>query len=110
MLLAIITLKEYALRNGIDPVVARHKAQRGTFHTAKKLGRDWFIDEHEPYADGRVKSGRYIGWRKRFADPTDLRVEVDKEGTVVNGNQRLEVAKRLGITEVPVKPHDSSDN
>ena len=60
----IITLKEYAERLGKNPVVVRHKAQRGQFNTARKIGRDWFIDEDEPYEDRRVKSGKYIDWRK----------------------------------------------
>ena len=62
----MITLKEYALRLGKDPVVVRHKAQRGTFRTAKKIGRDWFIDENEPYDDARIKSGKYIGFRDKL--------------------------------------------
>lgn len=62
--MAVITLKEYAERLGKDPVIVRQKAIRGGFQTAHKFGRDWVIDETEPYEDGRVKSGKYIGWRK----------------------------------------------
>lgn len=54
-----ITLKEYAIRHGKDPVVVRHKAQRGGFKTAEKIGRDWFIDENEPYVDRRIVTGKY---------------------------------------------------
>lgn len=64
--MGMITLKEYALRLGKDPVVVRHKAERGGFETAMKLGRDWVIEENEPYTDGRVKSGKYIGFRDKF--------------------------------------------
>ena len=39
-------------------------AERGGFLTARKIGRQWFIDENEPYSDLRVKSGRYIGRRR----------------------------------------------
>jgi hypothetical protein len=63
--MALITLKEYALRLGKNPDVVRQKALRGTLKTAQKLGRDWFIDENEPYVDHRVKSGDYVGWRKK---------------------------------------------
>lgn len=48
-----ITLKEYAARNFRAHSSARHMAQRGSFKTAEKLGRDWFIDEDEPYPDHR---------------------------------------------------------
>lgn len=59
--MAMITLKEYANKHGKDVASVRHKAQRGTFKTAQKLGRDWLIDEDEPYEDMRVTSGAYIG-------------------------------------------------
>lgn len=49
----LITLKEYALRLGKNPDVVRQKALRGTFETAVKVGRDWLIDENEPYSDHR---------------------------------------------------------
>ena len=59
--MAIITLKEYAERNGKALSSVRQKALRGTFATAKKVGRDWFIDEDEPYSDIRITSGKYVG-------------------------------------------------
>ena len=61
--MALIPLKEYAERLGKNPVTARQKALRGGFKTAQKMGRDWFIDEDEPYGDNRIKSGNYIGFR-----------------------------------------------
>jgi len=60
-----ITLVEYAKINSIDSVIVRHKAQRGGFSTAKKIGRDWFIDKNEKYIDNRVKSGKYKDWRNK---------------------------------------------
>ena len=62
--MALITLKEYAERHGRNPATARQKANRGGFLTAQKIGRDWFIDEDEPYADNRETSGDYKNWRK----------------------------------------------
>lgn len=64
----MITLKEYAIRHERDPTVMRHKAQRGGFKTAMKLGRDWIIDENEPLVDNRVKSGKFKDWRKPTSD------------------------------------------
>lgn len=59
--MAIISLKEYAIRHGKSPVSVRQKALRGNFRTAQKVGRDWVIDENEPYIDERVTSGKYVG-------------------------------------------------
>lgn len=53
--MAMITVKEYAERHGRDISSVRQKAVRGTFKTARKMGRDWFIDEDEPYSDARRK-------------------------------------------------------
>ena len=55
----LITIKEYAERNGLNHSNVRHKCQRGSYKTAQKIGRDWLIDENEPDADRRVKSGVY---------------------------------------------------
>lgn len=63
--MALITLKEYAIRLGKNPDVVRQKALRGTMKTAQKLGRDWFIDENEPYVDQRITSGKYVGRRRK---------------------------------------------
>lgn len=63
--MALITLKEYAKRHDKNPVVVRQKALRGGFATAQKIGRDWLIDEHEPYEDHRIRSGKYIGARQK---------------------------------------------
>jgi hypothetical protein len=55
----MITLREYAEKHGKAPVSVRQMAARGGFVTAVKIGRDWLIDENEPYPDGRIKSGKY---------------------------------------------------
>ena len=56
----LISLAEYAKQNGIDPATARQRAIRGAYRTARKIGRDWVIDQNEPHVDHRVKSGYYI--------------------------------------------------
>ncbi len=48
-----ISLTEWARRNGIDPSTARHKALKGGFKTARKVGRDWMINENEKKTDNR---------------------------------------------------------
>ncbi len=56
----LISLPEYAKRHGKDPATARQMALRGGFKTAKKIGRNWVIDDAETWPDGRVKTGKYI--------------------------------------------------
>lgn len=63
--MGMITLKEYAERLGKEKTSIRQKALRGGFVTAKKIGRDWLIDEDEPFIDRRVTSGQYVNWRKK---------------------------------------------
>ena len=55
----LIPLAEYARRHGRRVDVARHMAKRGGFTSAKKMGRDWFVDEDEVWPDRRVKDGKY---------------------------------------------------
>ena len=61
----IISLAEYAARNGRRPKSARDMAARGAFRTAQKIGRNWVIESDEPYPDNRIKSGKYAGKRKK---------------------------------------------
>lgn len=51
-----ISLAEYAVRHNRSPVSVRQKAQRGSFKTARRVGRNWVIDENEPYSDLRTTS------------------------------------------------------
>ena len=60
----LISLPEYAARNGKDPSSARRMAMRGSFQTAQKIGRNWVIEDGEPWPDHRVKTGKYKNWRK----------------------------------------------
>ena len=61
----LITIKEYAERNGLQHDNVRHKCQRGSYKTAQRIGRDWLIDENEPDIDRRVRSGAYVGFRRK---------------------------------------------
>lgn len=49
-----ISLKEYAARHSRAAATVRQKAIRGGFKTARRVGRDWLIDEDEPYTDNRL--------------------------------------------------------
>lgn len=61
----LVSLADYARIHGRDPATARQRAGRGAFKTAVKIGRDWLIDDGEPWNDGRVRSGAYVGARKK---------------------------------------------
>lgn len=50
-----IPLKQYAEFKGISPATARQRAGRGSYQTAEKIGRDWFIDPREDHIDNRLK-------------------------------------------------------
>jgi len=62
--MALISLAEYAEKNGRSARQMRQKAAAGGFETAQKIGRNWVIEEGEPYIDNRVKTGKYKNWRK----------------------------------------------
>ena len=62
--MALISLAEYAEKNGRSTRQIRQKAAAGGFETAQKIGRNWVIEEGEPYIDNRVKTGKYKNWRK----------------------------------------------
>lgn len=63
--MAKITLAEYAQRIGKPRSTVYRKYQNGHLK-AEKMGRDIWIEEDEPYVDARVKSGRFVGWRKKY--------------------------------------------
>lgn len=53
--MAMITLKEYADRLGKTRASVYSKYKRGDLISARKMGRDIWIDEEEPYIDNRRK-------------------------------------------------------
>jgi hypothetical protein len=63
--IALISLAEYAEKHGKHHITVQQKARRGGFKTAQKIGRNWVIDEDEPYEDNRINSGKYKNWRKK---------------------------------------------
>ena len=62
----LISLMEYAVKHGKDPDNTRRLAAAGRLTTARKIGRNWVIEDSEPWpSDLRVKSGKYVGWREK---------------------------------------------
>lgn len=62
----LISIAEYAGKHGKCQEAARKMAQRGGFETARKIGRNWVIEDSEPWPDRRVKTGEYIGWYEKY--------------------------------------------
>lgn len=60
----IITLKQYAERNGKNLRVLQKKAKEGRIN-AQKIGRDWYIEEDAEVQDERYTTGQYVDWRKK---------------------------------------------
>ena len=71
----LISLTEYAKSHGKSPATARQMALRGGFKTAQKIGRDWLIDDQEPYPDHRVKTGKYKDWRTKMLKFNEASIE-----------------------------------
>ena len=59
--MAKILLQLYGERHKKSKAAVIKMANRGSFNTAEKIGRQWFIEEDEEYPDLRVKSGKYVG-------------------------------------------------
>lgn len=64
-LTGMIPIAEYAAKIGKAAITVADKCRRGNLPGAVKVGRDWFVPQDAEYPDYRVKSGRYIGTRKK---------------------------------------------
>ena len=56
----LISLAEYAEIHGRDPATVRQMALRGGFQTARKIGRNWVIEDYGAYPDHRKKVERIV--------------------------------------------------
>ena len=64
----MIPIAEYARRIGKAPITVADKCRRGALPGARKIGRDWFVPADTEYPDYRVKSGKYIGSRRKRSE------------------------------------------
>ena len=71
----LISLTEYARSRAKSPATVRQMALRSGFKTAQKIGRDWVIDDQEPYPDRRVKTGKYKDWRTKMLKFNEASIE-----------------------------------
>jgi len=51
----LISLKEFADKHGITLDTARQGVLRSRYKTARKIGRNWVIEDSEPHIDNRFK-------------------------------------------------------
>lgn len=61
----LIPIAEYARKIGKATITVADKCRRGALPGARKIGRDWFVPKDAEYPDYRVKSGNYIGSRRK---------------------------------------------
>lgn len=61
----LIPIAEYAKKIGKATITVADKCRRGNLPGARKIGRDWFVPKDAEYPDLRVKSGQYIGFRRK---------------------------------------------
>lgn len=69
--MALISLTEWAKREGITDRAARQKASEGRLKTAQKIARNWVIDESEQNADYRRREMTKREIASLLADMTD---------------------------------------
>lgn len=74
----LITLREYAKKWGVTYHAISKRAHEGRLPGAEKHGWIYLIDENQPLVDNRVKSGRYVGWRKKTTT-TETKKEEEHE-------------------------------
>lgn len=61
----MLPIAEYAKKIGKATITVADKCRRGNLPGAVKIGRDWFVPKDAEYPDFRVKSGTYIGARRK---------------------------------------------
>lgn len=87
----LISLAEYAAQHGKAAISARKLAQRGRFETAQKIGRNWVIDDQEPYPDRRVKTGKYKDWRTKMLKFNEASIENLSRASYDESNQDFNI-------------------
>lgn len=94
--MALISLAEWAAREGISPVTARKKAQKGLLITAQKIGRNWVIDEREknedyrtaaPHTEGSANLITLPGWAQREGISAGYARKLASEGRLAGAIQ-----------------------
>ncbi|MEG2429323.1 MAG: hypothetical protein RSA99_02975 [Oscillospiraceae bacterium] len=56
----LISILDYSKIYERKAMTVMQRCERGDFQTALKIGRNWYIDENEPYFDTRFKDKIFI--------------------------------------------------
>lgn len=90
----MISITEYARRNGKSPVSMRQKAQRNMIRSAVKVGNIWMVDEDEPLIDNRYRDQKEMTWETKELTAT---VTPEKCLLRMTGNFSEEDLRRVKI-------------
>lgn len=63
----LISITDYAKKNGKDESVVRRHCRAGRFKTAQKIGRNWVIDDGEEYKLEPKPSDFKVYWKVKIA-------------------------------------------
>ncbi len=78
-----MTLTEASLKFNVSTRLLSLYCNQGRIKGAERAGKIWLIPEDaELPEDGRIRNGKYIGWRNRFNQNTDENVERAKPRTI----------------------------
>ena len=61
----MIPIAEYAKKIGKATITVADKCRRGALPGAVKLGRDWFVPKDAEYPDYRIRSGNFVGQKRK---------------------------------------------
>lgn len=56
-----VSVAEYAAIHNVSHITIQKRCRRGSFSSARKIGRNWILDKNEPFIDRRTTSGKYRG-------------------------------------------------
>lgn len=94
----LISLVEWAEREGIDPATARQKAGRGMLKTARKIGKSWVIEKGEINMDNRIKDeNMYYVIESYKGNETIVFAGTKKECYVFEDKARADLIRANGV-------------
>lgn len=55
-----VSVEQYARMHSVSTTTVRQRIYRGSYTTARKIGRDWVLDKDEPHLDHRTREERPV--------------------------------------------------
>jgi len=102
----LVSLSEYASIHGMPTDTVKSARRQGRFKSAVKIGRNWCVDKNEILTDKRVKSGKYINWRK---GDVNMKARVYGNMDVCGKIKNFKVVEELPEDAVKVKLDPKQD-